>query len=92
MFEIPAGIAVEIVRPVEGDSDFVDWDDTVLHTTCKRWVLSKEDVVIDPLGKLGPRAGEMIGFTMRGEAHDTDFGRWEGAILLCSYDDCVYLD
>lgn len=91
MFEIPAGTEVEIIRPITAGGDVFDWDDVVLYSTKKRWVVGKERLAIDPLGNVAQPSGTLIGFYMHGEDHDTDFGRWEGAIVITEQDKVRYL-
>lgn len=92
MYEIPAGIEIEIVRPEQAGADLFDWDDTVVHITKRCWLIGKERLVIDPIDSIGPSVGGLIGFVMHGADHDTDFGRWEGAIILADAKDCPYVD
>lgn len=88
MYEIPAGTSVEIIRPNE---DAFDWDDTVEHVTKHTWLCSKGDMVIDPLGNVAAPVDNLIGFVMHGEEHDTNFGRWEGAILITEHENVKYV-
>lgn len=90
MFEIPAGTSCEIVRPEQAGAEVFDWDDTVEHKTKHRWIVEKHRLAIDPLGNVAPQAGPLIAFSMHGEDHDTDFGRWEGAILIANHEDVRY--
>lgn len=92
MFEIPVGTQCEIIRPNnEGVIQF-KWDETIDHVTKNRWLMAKEDICIDPRERLGPSKGNLIGFYMRGKDHDVNLGKWEGSVLICKYNDCIYLD